>query len=792
MTRASVPAGPAALDDVLLGELPALSPDEAAACLREAFGIAGSLDRISGERDLNFRVSAGESRYVLKIASEAEDVSVLAFQNAAMLHIADRDPDLPVPRVVAGRDGRHIVPLVRSGRRYQVRLLTYLAGEPALSLPASPATRRAVGGVAGRLGRALAGFDHPGADQHLIWDLRHAAALRSKIAFLPDEHRRALATRTLDEFEARVLPHADALRMQVIHNDLNQNNLLRQPGSDQVSGIIDFGDMVRSWLVAEVAIAAAHQLYRQEDVLAAMADAVAGCVDELPLRHADIAVLPSLVKARLLSRELIVAWRNATNPGASTSYRDDVSRFGWAALALCDVIDTDEARAVLAKAAGLAPARTTANEDQGTVYETLMERRARLLGPMYKQFYQTPFVPVKGEGVWVTDDRGKRYLDAYNNVPHVGHCHPHVVEAVTRQVGLFNSNTRYPSELIVDYAEKIAATMPGDLKICMFVCSGTEANELAWRIAKANSGGDGAIVTRSAFHGNSTIIAALDTSTIPRARLESWVATVPAPAIPGVRADRVAESPQAYAAHYEAAISELGTRGHRPAALFTCPVFASDGLYSAPDGYLAPAMAAVKEAGALVVADEVQSALGRTGTHFWGFQHAGIEPDIVTMAKPMGNGLPLAVVVTRLELVERFLQTERYFNTFGGNQVVAAAGIAVLEVIEREGLQAHALEIGRYLRQRLAGLMDRHPMIGDVRGTGLFVGVEIVKDRATDEPDPAATRAAIEGLLQRGVLVGITGAGRNLLKIRPPMVFSKENADLLVATLDETLRALPR
>jgi len=426
------------------------------------------------------------------------------------------------------------------------------------------------------------------------------------------------------------------------------------------------------------------------------------------------------------------------------------------------------------------------------MYDTLMERRARLLGPMYKQFYQTPFMPVRGEGVWVTDADGKRYLDAYNNVPHVGHCHPRVVEAASRQLATFNSNTRYPSELIVDYAERLAETMPDPLKVCMFVCSGTEANELAWRVAMANSGGDGALVTRSAFHGNSTIIGALDTSTIPADRLQHWVATVPAPEHRGT-GDRTPKlTSSEYAGQYRKAVAGLAERGHRPAALFACPVFASDGLYSPPTGYLDEAMAEVRKSGALIISDEVQSALGRTGTDFWGFQHAGIVPDIVTMAKPMGNGLPLAVVVARRELVEGFLKTERYFNTFGGNQVVAAAGIAVLDVLRDEGLQKNALEIGAYLRRKLALLMEKDERVGDVRGTGLFVGVEIVKDRAGYAPAPETARAIIEGLLRRGVLVGITGGDRNLLKIRPPMIFSQENADQLAEALAQTLAATPR
>lgn len=414
-----------------------------------------------------------------------------------------------------------------------------------------------------------------------------------------------------------------------------------------------------------------------------------------------------------------------------------------------------------------------------------MARRRKAMGPMYKEFYQQPFMPVKGEGVWVTDTHGKRYLDAYNNVPHVGHCHPQVSDAVANQVRVFNSNTRYPSELIVDYAERLTATLPDHLDTAMFVCSGTEANELAWRIATANTGGTGALVTDAAFHGNSTIIGALDTATLPHDRLEPWIGTVSAPRFAGAAGGNGnALSSGDYASTYTKSIAGLAKRGHHPAAFFVCPVFASDGLYSVPSGYLDPAIAEIRRAGGLVIADEVQTALGRTGSHYWGFQHAGLVPDIVTMGKPMGNGIPLGVVVARRSLVEGFLQSQRYFNTFGGNQVAAAAGLAVLDVIEKEKLQENAHHVGTHLRENLAGLMGRHAAIGDVRGTGLFAGVEIVDG---DKPSPTKARAVIENLLTHGVLVGLTGAGRNLLKIRPPMVFSRENADMLVEALDKAL-----
>ncbi|WP_161808086.1 aminotransferase class III-fold pyridoxal phosphate-dependent enzyme [Mesorhizobium sp. 1M-11] len=768
---------------ILTARIPRLATDELTRLLG-VYGLSGTFKPLSGERDQNLKVTVADGRqYVLKIANAAEPAQALAFQNAALDHIATADPALPVPRTVTSQEGATIVPVHHDGAVFMARLVTHLTGEPALDFRATPSFRCDAGRLAGRLDRALSGFRHSGGPTDMIWDLRHAAALEDRIHHIADPRRRAIAETVMANFKARVVPAFAGLRRQVIHNDIHQNNIMRDPRSGAIAGIIDFGDMVETCLVNEAAIAIAHQLYREPDLLGVASEFLSAYATTMPLEHAEVAVLFDLVKMRLLSREIIAAWRSATSGGPSP-YRADISEMGWEALSRALAIRPEHATEHLEKAmTALAAAPRSASTDQA--YEDLMARRRKAMGPIYREFYQQPFMPVKGEGIWVTDAHGKRYLDAYNNVPHVGHCHPHVADAVARQVQVFNSNTRYPSELIVHYAERLTATMPDHLDTAMFVCSGTEANELAWRIATANTGGTGALVTDAAFHGNSTIIGALDTATLPHDRLEPWIGTVTAPRFAGAAGGNgKALSSSDYAASYAESIAGLAKRGHHPAAFFVCPVFASDGLYSVPAGYLDPAIAEIRRAGGLIIADEVQTALGRTGTDFWGFQHAGLVPDIVTMGKPMGNGIPLGVVVARRSLVEGFLQTQRYFNTFGGNQVAAAAGLAVLDVIEKEKLQENALHIGTYLRENLAGLMGRHAAIGDVRGTGLFAGVEIVEG---DKPSPSKARAVIEDLLTRGVLVGLTGAGRNLLKIRPPMVFSRENADMLVDALDKAL-----
>jgi 4-aminobutyrate aminotransferase-like enzyme len=419
--------------------------------------------------------------------------------------------------------------------------------------------------------------------------------------------------------------------------------------------------------------------------------------------------------------------------------------------------------------------------------QSLMERRARVLGPAYRLFYESPLRPVRGEGVWLYDTDGKRYLDAYNNVASVGHSNPHVVEAIARQASVLNTHTRYLHESVLDYAERLLATMPPELGHAMFTCTGSEANDLAMRIARSHTQADGLIVTHFAYHGVTASIASASPSLGKFVQLGDNVRTVPAP-------DSYRIAPEAMGAAFAAgvrdAIADLRAHGIQPAALMVDTVFSSDGIFTDPPGFMAEAVAAIREAGGVFIADEVQPGLGRTGDAFWGFMRHGVVPDIVTMGKPIGNGHPLAGLAVRPEVLEAFGRECRYFNTFGGNPVSMAAGMAVLDVIERDNLMGNALRVGAYLRARLNDLATRHSIIGDVRGAGLFIGVEMVTDRTTRTPATAETVRIVNGLRERQVLLSGTGEHANTLKIRPPLVFSEANADLLVDTLDEVLRAL--
>lgn len=419
--------------------------------------------------------------------------------------------------------------------------------------------------------------------------------------------------------------------------------------------------------------------------------------------------------------------------------------------------------------------------------QALVERRERLLGPAYRLFYETPVHLVRGEGVWLYDPDGEAYLDVYNNVACVGHCHPHVVAALARQAAVLNTHTRYLNEGVLDYAERLLATFPGALDHIMFTCTGSEANDLAYRAARVFTGGTGFIVTQLAYHGVTSAISEMSPSLGSGITVPPHVRTVAAPDLYHSGGQDVGA---AFAAGVNAAIEDLRAHGIKPAALLVDTIFSSDGVFSDPAGFLQPAVAAIRAAGGLFIADEVQPGFGRTGAGMWGFQRHGLVPDMVTMGKPMGNGHPVAAMVARHEILDVFGGRTRYFNTFGGNPVSCAVGMAVLDVIEQEGLIENARDVGAAMRDGLVALAERHALIGDVRGAGLFVGVELVSDRDTKTPATRQTARLVNGLRDRRVLISASGPHANVLKIRPPLVFSRANADRFLTVMDEVLTSL--
>lgn len=416
----------------------------------------------------------------------------------------------------------------------------------------------------------------------------------------------------------------------------------------------------------------------------------------------------------------------------------------------------------------------------------LVERRQRVLGQPYRMFYQEPVHFERANGVRLYDADGNAYLDAYNNVPCVGHCHPRVVAAIADQAARLNVHTRYLDEGIIAYAERLLSHFPAETNRLMLTCTGSEANDLALRIACNHTGGTGFIVTANAYHGISHAIAAMSPSLGPNVPLARDVRTVAAPD------PRLVGSPEEVGAFFErevrTAIASMERHGIRPAALLVDTIFSSDGVFAEPAGFLAGGVAAIREAGGLFIADEVQAGFGRMGSHMWGFECHGLVPDLVTMGKPMGNGYPIAGVVAREEVLERFAREARYFNTFGGNPVACAAATAVLDILRDEGLQANASRVGMHLKAGFEALAKRHPAIGEVRGQGLFLGIDILDGNGF--PSPRAAGEFVNALRRRRVLISASGPLGHVLKVRPPLPFSMSDADELVQVCDEVLASI--
>ncbi|HQY42660.1 MAG TPA: aminotransferase class III-fold pyridoxal phosphate-dependent enzyme [Paracoccaceae bacterium] len=419
----------------------------------------------------------------------------------------------------------------------------------------------------------------------------------------------------------------------------------------------------------------------------------------------------------------------------------------------------------------------------------LINRRRALLGPNMSTFYDTPVHMVRGEGVWMWDADGRKYLDCYNNVPHVGHCNPRVVQAICNQAATLNTHTRYLHEGILDYVERLTATYDDPLKTAILTCTGSEANDIALRMAEAVTGKRGIIATDATYHGNTTLVSHLSKSNVPEVGfgLGQYLRHVEAP-----DSYRIHDPDgQRFAAKVQEAIDDLERSGIGFAALIVCPLFLNEGFPTQAQGWLRPAAEAVHRAGGLLICDEVQAGFGRCGSHFWGHQKQGVVPDVVTMGKPMGNGHPVAGLVTSAEIMTRFRKSFRYFNTFGGNPVSCAAALAVLDELQDMNLQANALRIGKLAHQRLAELARKYDVIGDVRQSGMVFGAEFVLGHDSKEPAVAYTDLVVNRMRQRGIILSKLGRHKNTLKIRPPMPFGEEHLDLLMTTLDAVLAETP-
>ena len=731
---------------------------------REYFGVDGAPSELPGYVDVNIRLDSTDGRsWVLKISPRTQDRATIRLTEHAMAAV--KSSSFLSPRAVPTSNGEPYATLPDGS---VARLHTWVNGMSYADQGHPPGAACSIGRTAGEIVQCLSAIDTDVHRPDRLWDLRFCA---DTVAGLSHHLKRADRRSMVDAIVDRVasIPFDD-LPVQVIHGDLNTSNLLLQ--DDAVIGVIDFGDARRTIRISELAIACAYAMLHQDDPVAVASQVCSGFREFSRPSNTEADHLFDLILGRLATSVCIAASLSTDNP-----HQHDTADATWELLARLTSADMDAISTELRAAAlGQGPAEP----DQQQI------RKARtVLGPSLSLSYDEPLHIMRGSGQYLYDHRARRYLDCVNNVAHVGHSNRRVTDAAVKQMAVLNTNTRYLHENVLRYARRLAETMPEHLDTVFVVNSGSEANELAIRLARTVTGRRDLVCFRDGYHGN--------TSTL----IEVSPYKFDGPGgIGRQRGVHVLPSPDAYrtprfagpgaGANYGADAERI-LEDTSPAALIAEALQGCGGQLVPAAGVLEAAYGVAHELGGLVIADEVQTGMGRVGRAFWAFQLFDVTPDIVTIGKPAGNGHPLAAVVTTSAIARAFDNQMEYFNTFGGNPVSAAVGNAVLDVIFDDELQHNADVVGAAIMDRLWSLAERHPQIGDVRGAGLFIGAELVTDRESKAPAPDVASAVVEYAKAHGVLLSIDGPHHNVIKIKPPLVFTIEDADRLGSVIDHAL-----
>ena len=768
---------PMRIDAVLQAPPPRFTTDEAANIAGQTFGIlATSARNLGSERDQTFMLLDHVSTplAVMKISNPAEDTATLDMEALVARHATEADPGLVIaqPHAVPGDLDPHDPAGYRarwnaSEATHWIRVYDVLPGRARLDprTLTDPALI-AWGQTTARLGLALRSFIHPKAIRRLPWDVQYAASVRPMLGAVTDTALRTTTEAILDRYDVAVAPRWRALRAQAIHSDLTTDNVLADDDG-LITGVIDFGDLTHSALIVDLAsVLDSLGTGRLGDEMFRVARLVLdGYERVLPLEPLERQLMGELWATRAAVGVAIGSWRASRG----LEEPDFAERLNDTALVMMDHMLTTgwDRVAHLLGAADAGPGRAA-----------LAQRRNAIFGPAMEPLsYVEPIEMESADGVWMIDADGRRYLDAYNNVVSVGHAHPRVTSATGRQWRRLNTNMRYLHHSAVELAERLVDTCPPELDTVLFVNSGSEANDVAWRIARHHTGNRGGLCTDFAYHGITDAIADLSPEVLDGLadHVETWLPT------DTYRGRHTGTD------GFAAALARLDDRGVAPAATILDGVLQSDGVYDLEPAYVQELVRRTHAAGGLWIADEVQGGHGRTGAAMWSFQRFGIEPDFVTLGKPMGNGQPVGAVITRRELVERFAADTVFFSTFGGNQVSMAAAHAVLDVLDDERVLPRVEQTGELLRSAIRAATSGHERIGDVRGMGLASGIEIVTDRASRQPDAAGAAALKEGMRRHGVLLGTTARAGNVLKVRPPLAFTGEHVPLFVAALEAAL-----
>lgn len=764
-----------------------ISEEQISVLVNQLFAIDTRATLLNGYDELNYLLTADDGKkYILKIATDEHGYLFLDAQVKIINHLAKSNIADKFQQYLLNKDGSELTTIAVDGKNYYLRVLSFLEGTFWVDVKMhSDSLLYNLGSFLGLMDKALVNFSHPAMHRRYTWDIQTTPDAQKNLQYIKDHERRRIVAYFLLQFETEVMPLLSSLRTAYIHNDANDYNVLVT--GDDITGLIDFGDMVHSQLINNLAVACTYAMLHTVDPLHAAGLVVKGYHEKYTLTPQEADLLYWLIAGRLCISVTNSAYNASLNSDNAHHFVTEAA--AWDLLFQLIRINPVKAQNEFRISCGF----PTVTDEQDTYSHLLIERK-ELIGKNLSISYKKNLKIIRSALQYLYDDKGNTYIDCVNNVSHVGHCHPTVVKEMQRQIAILNTNTRYLHDNIVEFAKKITATLPNNLKVCYFTNSGSEANDLAIRMSRHFTRQKDVIVLDHAYHGTSTVAIELSPykfdgrGGFPQ---PPYIHKAKNPdQYRGEFRYNDKDAGPKYAKDVQRIITALKEENKAPAAFICETLLGVGGQIPLPENYLKEAYQYVRDAGGVCIADEVQVGFGRVGEKFWGFELQEVTPDIVVLGKPIGNGHPLAAVITTAEIADAFNNGMEYFNTFGGNPVSMETGIAVLKVIEEEELQRNAQDTGNHLLQGFKRLMNKFPIIGDVRGHGLFIGVELVKDRITLEPAVPEIDIVVEKMKERGFLLSTDGPLHNVLKIKPPLVFSKENADELVENLEEVLNEL--
>jgi 4-aminobutyrate aminotransferase-like enzyme len=745
--------------------------------LRSEFGLSNiSLRVLDGYANANYLVSSAQGKYIFKSYFDVKLQETVEAENRLLLHLKSKGVT-EIPEPIAFLDTSFSKVFELEGQHLLCRLLTFVDGIFLGDLELNDTLVGSLGSYVATLDKALMDFDHVAfRAKKSSWDLQYVLQNKKYIKHIPSAQKSNWVSYFFQQYEQQVLPQLPGLRVGCIHGDFNEWNILAN--KNQVTGVIDFGDAANTYLINELAIAATYVFYLSENPLEFAEPLLKSYHDILPLKENELAVLYWLIAMRLCTSVCNSAHSKISDP--ENEYASVSEEKAWKLLEKWMQLGPKKVENRFREILGF-QLKTSDS------VENALTKRKQHLSKILSVSYKKPILMERAAFQYMFDIQGNSFLDAYNNIPHVGHQHPKVVEAGQRQMSQLNTNTRYLYDLLPQYAERLLEKFPEPLNKVFFVNSGSAASDLAIRLAKAYTGFRNLLVMEHGYHGNTQIGIDISDYKFNNPKGQGQASHIYKTTIPDTyRGEFNQNDGTAGKAYAQKAVQNIQKHSEPLAAFIAEPVVGCGGQVPLAKGYLKPLYKTIREQGGVCISDEVQTGFGRLGDVFWGFEQQEVVPDIVVLGKPMGNGHPIGAVVTTTEIAESFEKGVEFFSSFGGNSVSCAIGMAVLDVITEEGLQENAHKVGSHYQKCLRKLQQQFSQIGDVRGSGLFIGIDVVKE-GTKEPDTDLAHFIKNTLRERHILVSTDGPADNVIKSKPPLCFTKENVEKVVVNIQEII-----